>query len=82
MELMYLVVSVDPNSDGNIEPYLTEARVFKKLADAEKEKADRLAYYKNEGYKVDYDRVYLNYDEEDESSDSWFDVVLMQVPVK
>lgn len=81
MELMYLVTNVDTHADGNIEPVLTETKVFVNLSDAKTEVQKRLQYYKDEGYVVEDERVYLDYNEEDGSSESWFDIVLKEVPV-
>ena len=81
MELMYLVTNVDTHADGNIESVLTETKVFVNLSDAKTEVQKRLQYYKDEGYVVEDERVYLDYNEEDGSSESWFDVLLKEVPI-
>ena len=81
MELMYLLTNVDTHADGNIESVLTETKVFVNLSDAKTEVQKRLQYYKDEGYVVEDERVYLDYNEEDGSSESWFDVLLKEVPI-
>ena len=81
MELMYLVTNVDPMGDNNCVPMLTETKVFEKRSVAEDDVKKRIEYYESQGYKVEDNRVYLDYDEEDDSSESWFDIVIKEVPV-
>lgn len=77
---MYLVAEVDPHCDGNIEPIVSNAKVYESEADAQKAANEILEDYENQGYCVEDGRVYLEEDE-DGSSESWLDVIVIPIPV-